>query len=184
MNGVGLHTAHVDRRNWWWRKKGRALVYSMRARNYIKWFLTAADILSEGDIALRWVKIGSWRAKNILNFTKPYIPGKFNLFTKSCSSVSFLLLGFLGIIRAAASEFMESTHCVQDQGYKIRANMQLQLKDFWSIVGSQGCNLRGHLCLLVSGYWLTCGWCIFCSSVLLYVTWTLKIKAICKYKLL
>ena len=70
-------------------------------------------------------------SKKILNFTKPYIPGKFNLSDKILFlSVSFLLLGFLGMIRAAASEFMESTHCVQDQGYKIRANMQLQLKDF------------------------------------------------------
>ena len=31
MNGMGLHTAHVDRKKWWWRKKGRALVYSIES---------------------------------------------------------------------------------------------------------------------------------------------------------
>ena len=144
-----------------------------------------ANILSEADIALKWVKIGSWRAKNILNFTKPCIPGKFNLSGKVLFRVfHFSCWVFLGIIRAMSSEFVESTHCIQDWGYKIRANMQLQVEGFWSTVRFQSCNLRGNLCLLVSGYLLTCGWCIFCSLVLLYVTWTLKIKAIYKYKLL
>lgn len=129
-----------------------------RAHNYIKWFLTMANILSEADIALKWVKIGSWRAKNILNFTKPCIPGKFNLSGKVLFLVfHFSCWVFLGIIRATSSEFVESIHCVQDWGYKIRANMQLQVEGFWSIVRSQSCILRGDLCLLVSGYLLTCG---------------------------
>lgn len=136
------------------KKKRNTLVYMMHELH--KWFLDHGRHSQWGLYCPQVSKNWFLRAKNILNFTKPYIPGKFNLFLQSpVPQFHFSCWVFLALLRAAASEFMESTHCVQDQGYKIRANYAAAIEGLWSIAYPQGCNLRGrHLCLLVSGYWL------------------------------